>query len=156
MNTFRIITENKGGISRPVCAVLRLGRGQNEVDNASSGGMFLKIDMNSGKVGDQAMSYFSEKFSEHPDTHVEFRNYKITRWDEIRTFIVESAGKFPFLTYLGWDISLTPDGPVAIEINRLPGISLMQMTSGGLREAFGIDDPGYYWKNLGKREDRLQ
>lgn len=153
VNTFRIITENKEGLSRPVCAVLRLGRGQNQVDNASAGGIFLKIDIDNGKVGNQALSYNSEKFVEHPDTHFVFRNYKISRWNEIRKFITESSGKFPFLPFIGWDIALTPEGPLAIEINRLPGISLMQMTSGGLREAFGISDPKYYWKNPGNRGD---
>jgi len=155
VNTCRIITENKNGVSRAVCAVLRLGRSQSEVDNASSGGIFLKIDSTSGKVGDQAMSYNYEKFKEHPDTHFIFRNYEIEHWDEIRKFVTDASGKFPFLSYLGWDIALTTDGPAAIEINRLPGISLMQMTSGGLREAFGINDPDYYWKNQGKRGEHL-
>ena len=38
VNTCRIITENKKGVSRAVCAVLRIGRSQSEVDNASSRG----------------------------------------------------------------------------------------------------------------------
>jgi glutathione synthase/RimK-type ligase-like ATP-grasp enzyme len=62
----------------------------------------------------------------------------------------------PFLTYLGWDIALTPDGPVAIEINRSPAVDIIEKTSHGLREAFGIDDPDYYWKNLGKRADYIK
>ena len=48
-----------------------------------------------------------EKFSKHPDTQFEFRNFTIPRWDEIRNFALESAGKMPFFTHLGWDIALT-------------------------------------------------
>jgi hypothetical protein len=151
VNTCRIITENKDGVSRVVCGVLRIGRGQNEVDNASAGGIFLKIDINSGKVGDQAMSYEYEKFSEHPDTHFVFHNFKILRWDEIQKFATESAGKLPFFTHLGWDIALTVNGPLAIETNLGPAIELLQIPFGGLREAFGIVNPDYYWKNPGYR-----
>ncbi len=151
VNTCRIIMENKNGKIRLVCAMLRIGQGQKEVDNISSGGICVNIDINSGKLGDFALSYEGEKLEEHPDTHFVFRNKKISQWNEIRRFIIESSGKFPFFTYLGWDIALTVEGPVAIEINSVPAIDIMEMISGGLREAFGIKNPDYYWKNPGKR-----
>ena len=151
VNTFRIITENKKGVTRIVCAMLRIGQGQNEVDNISSGGICVNINMHTGALSDFAMSYSGDKFEFHPDTHFAFRNYIIPEWDEIRQFTLESASKLPFLTYLGWDIGLTPDGPVSIEINRVPSIDVMEMISGGLREAFRINDPDYYWKHLGNR-----
>jgi len=156
VNTFRIITENKNGVARVVCAMLRMGRGHKEVDNVSSGGICVNIDISTGKLGDYAMSYDEEKIDHHPDTHVAFRNITISKWDEILKFATVSASKMPFLTYLGWDIALTPDGPVAIEINRTPFLDVLETLSGGLREAFGIDDPDYYWKNLGKRADHLK
>lgn len=151
VNTCRLITENIDGVSRVVCGVLRIGRGQNEVDNASAGGLFLKIDIPSGKVGDQAMSYDAEKFTEHPDTRFVFQNFKISPWEEIRKFATESADKLPFFTHLGWDIALTVNGPIAIETNLNPGIEVLQIPYGGLKEAFRITDPDYYWRNPGKR-----
>ena len=151
VNTCRIITENKNGAVRLVCAMLRMGRGQNEVDNASLGGICTHININSGKFGDFAISYDGEKFAKHPDTQFEFSNQGISRWNDIKTYTTESAGKLPFFTYLGWDIALTSDGPVAIETNRSPAVDIIEKTSYGLREAFGIDDPDYYWKNPGKR-----
>jgi hypothetical protein len=150
VNTCRIITENKNGVARLVCAMLRIGRGQKEVDNISSGGICVNIDINSGKFGDFAMSYDGEKYTQHPDTHFVFRSEKISRWDETRKFTTDSAGKLPFFTYLGWDIALTDDGPVCIEINPFPAIDIMEMTSCGLRGAFEIEDPDYYWKNIKK------
>jgi len=156
VNTFRIITENKNGVARIVCAMLRMGRGHKEVDNVSSGGICVNIDISTGKLGDYAISYDEEKIAHHPDTRVVFSDVTISQWDEIRKFATASASKMPFLTYLGWDIALTPDGPVAIEINRTPVLDIMEMVSGGLREAFRIDNPEYYWKNLGKRADHLK
>ena len=156
VNTCRIITENKDGANRVVCAMLRMGRGHNEVDNISSGGICTHINVKSGKLGDFALSYTGERFEEHPDTHFAFRNFTIFRWDEIQKFTIEAAGKLPFFTYIGWDIALTADGPVALEINRDPAIDITEMTSHGLREAFDIKDPDYYWKNPGKRAWNLK
>lgn len=134
-----------------VCAILRMGRNHNEVDNISSGGISTNVNIQNGMLGDFAISYQGGKFERHPDTQFIFRNNKISRWSEVKKFVTDCAGKLPFFTYIGWDISLTPDGPVAIEVNTAPAIDIMEMTDGGLREAFGIDDPDYYWKNPGKR-----
>jgi hypothetical protein len=151
VNTCRMVTENNGGRSRVVCAVLRMGRNQNEVDNAAVGGIFSKIDIKSGKVESQAFSYDCEKFSRHPDTNFEFNNLQIPRWEEIVNFTKESADKLPFFTHLGWDIALTTKGPIAIEVNLGLGLEILQISHGGLRRVFGIDDPDFYWKNPGKR-----
>ena len=131
--------------------MLRMGRSQNDVDNASSGGLSTFFDINTGRLGDYAISYNSELFSQHPDTQFVFSNQRISRWNDIRTYVTELAGRFPFFTYLGWDIALTIKGPVAIEINRTPAADIMEKTSYGLREKFGIEDPDYFWKNPGKR-----
>ncbi len=151
VNTCRIFTENKNGNARVVCAMLRIGRNLSEIDNAAAGGIGTNINIGTGRIGDFALNLDSEKFEEHPDTHFLFRNFKISRWQELSKFATESAEKIPYFTYLGWDIALTANEPVAIELNSNPACDIIQMTCGGLREAFGIEDPGYYWKNPGKR-----
>lgn len=151
INTVRIITENKGGNTRAVCSMLRIGRGHHEIDNASAGGIFLKIDTGSGIIGDVARTYDGECFPDHPDTHFVFQKFRIPAWEKIVHFARESAGKIPFFTHLAWDIAVTETGPVAIEINLSPGISGLQISCGGLRKIFGIPDPDHYWKNPGKR-----
>ena len=151
VNTCRIITENNNGTVRLVCAMLRVGRGHNDVDNASSGGICTNININNGKFGDFAISYEGEKFSKHPDTQFAFSRYEIPRWEDIEKFTMQSAGKLPFFRYLGWDIALTTQNPVVIEINSSPAVDIIEKTCCGLRERFGIDDPDYYWKNTGRK-----
>lgn len=153
VNTIRIITENKNGDAAVLCAMLRIGRGLGEIDNASAGGIFLKIDLSSGELGDFALSYDCEKFPRHPDTGFVFKNYHIPLWDEVLLFARESASKIPYFTHLAWDIAVTKEGPIAIEINLGAGIDGLQISHGGLRETFGIDNPDYYWKNPGKRRE---
>ena len=151
INTFRIATENKNGNVCILCSVLRIGRGGNQVDNISQDGLILKIDVDTGKIGDRATSEQCEYFEKHPDTDFIFKGYKILNWNKIKKFVMESAKKLPQFTYLGWDIALTKNGPLAIETNLGFGLDLYQVALGGLREIFKVSDPKFYWKNKGKR-----
>lgn len=151
INTFRITTENKKGKVRVVCSVLRIGKGNSELDNCSQDGISLKVDVQSGKSGDYATTETGEKFYKHPDTDFIFKGYLIPDWDKIKNFVIISAEKLPQFTYLGWDIALTKEGPLAIETNLGFGLDLYQVSLGGLREAFGIENPKFYWKNRGER-----
>lgn len=146
VNTCRITTENLNGKTRIVCAVLRIGRGGNEVDNASQGGMLLKIDINTGETGNYAITEVGETFDKHPDTGFVFKDFQFLHWNQIERFAIESARKLPHFTYLGWDIADSIDGPIAIEANLGFGLDLYQVTLGGLKASFKIDDPMLYYK----------
>ena len=149
VNTFRIATENIKGKVRLVCSVLRIGREGKEVDNASQDGIVLGIDSNNGKCREYAVTEEGEIFYEHPDTKFIFKNHKINNWSTIKNFTIECALKLPEFVYLGWDIALTKEGPIAIEANLGFGLDLYQIALGGLKEAFEINDPNKYWGNRG-------
>lgn len=151
INTFRIVTENIGGNTRIICSVLRIGRNMNEFDNASQGGIILKIGLDSGKAGDTGFTELNQLFGSHPDSGYIFKDFKFNEWDIVKRFVRECASRLPQFTYLGWDIASTLNGPVAIEANLSFGLDLLQLPNGGLRKAFGIDSPGFYYKNRGKR-----
>ena len=85
----------------------------------------------------------------HPFNQRKYDNQK--PMNNVIDFVCNSAKKLSEFTYLGWDIALTNDGPLAIETNLFFGLDGLQMLAGGLREQFNIDDPDYYWKNKGKR-----
>jgi hypothetical protein len=146
VNTFRIATENIGGKVRVICSVLRLGRQGKEVDNASQDGIVLGIDYNTGNCNDYAIDETGHIFYKHPDTNFVFKNHKINGWDNIVNYTIECAAKLPQFTYLGWDIALAKEGPMAIETNLDFAIDLYQIALGGLREAFKITEPNKYWK----------
>ncbi len=155
VNTFRIATENKGGEVRLVCAVIRFGGGGREVDNCCQGGIILKVDGASGKTGEFGVAETGERYANHPDTGYPFREFAVEDWEGVKNFALRCAAKLPWFTYLGWDIALTPTGPAVIEANLGFGLDLFQVAHGGLREAFHIADPDFYWKNAGKRTERV-
>ncbi len=152
VNTFRFLTENKNENARILSPVFfRVGRNGNQVDNYDQGGLLTTIDVDTGKMGNYASSMDGNCFEKHPDTNFSFKGYKISQWNQIRKFVIKCARKLPQFTYLGWDICITPNGPLVIEINQGTGLDGLQIHSGGLREMFGIENPQLYWRNKGKR-----
>jgi hypothetical protein len=146
VNTFRIATENIKGEVRVICSVLRIGRQGKEVDNASQDGIVLGIDSNNGKYKEYAGTEQGEIFYKHPDTNFIFKDQEIHNWESIKNFTIQCALKLPEFTYLGWDIALTEEGPIAIETNLGFAIDVYQIALGGLREEFKIKDLNKYWK----------
>ncbi len=151
VNTFRIISKNENGKVQPICAILRMGRDLKELDNASQDGIFVNINIATGQCSDFAQSELFEKFSAHPDTNFSFKNYSIKKWKEIIEFVKQSAKKLPQFTYIGWDIALTKQGPIAIEANIFFALDVFQYHLGGLKDTFCITNPKFYWKHKGKR-----
>jgi len=148
LNTFRIVTERKDNSTRIICATLRIGINNCQLDNVSQGGVRVVIDINKCILGDLATNRICEVFYKHPNTNFIFKGYKISDWQSIKNFTIENAAKIPYFIYIGWDIALTLDGPVAIEANLDFGLDHFQVPIGGLREYFKIDNPDFYWRNL--------
>ena len=87
INTFRIITEyNQGKEPKIIFSLLRMGCGGMQIDNASSGGIYIKINSESGLLGDEAIADDRKTYIKHPDTLFLFSNYKIPFWNEIIKF----------------------------------------------------------------------
>lgn len=146
VNTFRIATENLNGNVRVVCATLRMGKDGRQVDNSAQDGLVVGINVYNGEFYSEASTEEGVKYKKHPDSKFEFKNKKILRWNEIKKFAEDSARKLGQFTYLGWDIALTDEGPVAIEANLGFGIDHYQAAIGGIRRNFNIEDPQKYWK----------
>lgn len=146
INTFRIVTKYEGGSNVKILfALLRMGSNGMEIDNASSGGLYTRIDILTGELNKYAVTNEQKKFAFHPDTNYQFEGHYITVWDEILEFIKSVALKFREIKYVGWDIAYTIDGPVLIEANNGPDISILQDFYGGIRENFDIENPKEFW-----------
>ena len=53
----------------------------------------------------------------HPDTGILLSTVAVPDWKEILDFTFRAALTFPKLRFQQWDIALTDDGPVALEVN---------------------------------------
>ncbi len=117
--------------------VLRMGRGGACVDNAGQGGMFVSI-LPDGTLGRLASCYadFSlETFTEHPDSHVVFEGLRLPFFEEATQMICAAHRLFPRELFdLAWDIAITPDGPLIVEVNSNGGTTMMQRVCGGWQQ----------------------
>jgi hypothetical protein len=147
INTFRVITECVNGESRVLYALLRMGRGGKQVDNASSGGVYTKLDPETGTLGDFAYSNNRAVFKAHPDTGFVFEDTKMENWPEVKRFALEVATKFREIKYIGWDIGLSPEGPTIIEINKRPDMEMVQDFYGGIRDVLKIKPKEWWYRS---------
>lgn len=100
------------------------------------------IDLESGRLWKKAYrdirSSGLKTYGEtcHCDTGAIFSDITIPYWDEVKEMVVDAASYITELAYIGWDVGITPSGPVIIEGNAISGVLLsyqvnMSMINGG-------------------------
>ncbi len=127
VNTVRIVTIlSDRGNANVVYALVRIGSGQNDVDNISSGGMYTLLS----PEGTITMPVFCDKtvsyYTSHPMTGFAFEGFTVPYFQEALELCRQAAQVEPRLRYIGWDVAITPDGPVLVEGNNLPGYDMCQ------------------------------
>lgn len=126
VNTLRVVTLLAEGEAKFVYALLRIGSGQGHVDNISSGGMYTLV----GAQGELEFPAFCDQtglyYDCHPMTGVTYRGYRLPFFREAVDLCCRAAQVEPRLGYIGWDVAITPDGPVLVEGNNLPGYDMAQ------------------------------
>lgn len=126
VNTIRIMTY-KG---RVIAAILRMGVGKSEIDNASSGGIYAAVDIKTGIVVSHALNYKGEKYIYHPTTQTIIPGFQIPMWNECLNYVKEGAKLIKGVPLVGWDIAVTDDGPTLVEVNESPDPFLAQSILG--------------------------
>ena len=125
INTVRIVTVRMDDVVHFMYALVRIGNG-GCVDNVSSGGMYTSV----GEDGTLSRPAFCDKtglyYDEHPLTHTVFNGFEIPFFKEAVEMCKEAAFVEPHMRYVGWDVAITPDGPVFVEGNNLPGYDMCQ------------------------------
>lgn len=110
--------------SEPVIlgAALRIGSGRTATDNIAGGGLAAPIELTTGHI-ERVMCLdrgVPEEVQKHPVTGKPIELSAIPDWEEVKTLALESARKINFIRCIAWDIGITNDGPVIIEINNRP------------------------------------
>ncbi|MGN0452840.1 MAG: sugar-transfer associated ATP-grasp domain-containing protein [Ruminococcus sp.] len=127
VNTIRIVTiVSDSGKPHFIYALIRIGNGKTDVDNVTSGGMYTLLSED-GKIThpcfcDKTVSYYTE----HPNTGVPFIGFTVPYFKEALELCFEASLVEPRIRYVGWDIAITPTGPVIVEGNPLPGYDMCQ------------------------------
>lgn len=132
LNTFRIITYYNKGNVMILYAMLKFGNCGERTDNAHTGGIYIKVNPQSGILDDHAYDEEQNIYYEHPFSHQEFKNIKILNWEKVVNVSISCAEAFPDLRFIGWDIAITTKGVIVIEGNSSPGLTIIQRTHNGM------------------------
>ncbi len=120
VNTMRMFTFIKNGQAYFLQAVLKIGNG-GVVDNFSSGGMYTYVDEN-GTVFVEAIDRDDNIFYEHPISKTKIVGFKVPMFEDAVNMVKECAKVIPEVSYVGWDVAISENGPVIVEGNCFPGV----------------------------------
>lgn len=122
VNTVRFMTTLYPDNSAKVIATfIKIGRAGRCVDNAGGGGnVDVSIDVETGMI-QYPIQYDgwrnTKDIEKHPDSGSQLRGVIVDNWDAIKAEVIKFQQAFPWCKAAGWDIAITDEGPVVIEVN---------------------------------------
>lgn len=130
INSMRVVTlrgaDNKFYV---LYSLLRIGSGAKDVDNITSGGMYLLLDDNGKSISKAFCDKTALYYEVHPMTKVSLTDFQVPLFNEAIEMCKKAAATVPEIGYVGWDVAITENGPVLIEGNVLPGYDMAQNTN---------------------------
>ncbi len=122
LNTVRVITFLHDDQVHILTSLLRVGGGDNEVDNTSQGGYKCTIGPD-GRLHELGLSKIGGYWKYMPayPNGIKFRDVVIPAYDRILETVSAHAAGMSHFRIIGWDIAVDPEGePVLIEYNVIP------------------------------------
>jgi hypothetical protein len=132
LGTIRIVTfmRRDGHVEMPWASLKAPGPGA-VVCHTRFGSTMVHVDMETGRlgraVGPTPDCEIIRPIEFHPQTGVRFCDVTVPMWDEVKALALAGARAFPELPGLGWDMVVTPEGPLALETNWEFGMSVQQV-----------------------------
>ena len=157
VNTVRFMTTLwPDGSARVIATFIKIGRAGKCVDNAGDGGnVDVCVDTETGVVK-YAIQYdgwhIIKEIEKHPDSGTQLNGVVIENWQAIKEEVKRFQQAFPYCKAAGWDIAITDEGPVVIEVNDLWDRTGQYFIRRGWRNE--IRDCFIAWKRVGYKTYR--
>ena len=126
INCLRIITLYKDGKTHFLTGGMTWGNGK-RIANASASGIVSPVNFRTGLLDKPAADLQGNIYKNHPITGANLIGIQIPYWKEIIRMLKQATKVVPEVGYIGWDIAITPKGPVLIEGNTTPGYKYYQI-----------------------------
>jgi hypothetical protein len=102
----------------------KLIAGSNVTDNfhgGSTGNLLVSVDLHDGRLFDPVTASLDVPgylpLEKHPNSGREIEGFPLPFWDQTCALVREAAIRFLPIRSIGWDVALTPGGPVIVEGN---------------------------------------
>jgi hypothetical protein len=103
------------------------------IDNFHGGGVLFPIDVRTGCLGAGCgeSKPLTPPIIVHPETGATVAGKPLPGWAAMSALALRAHRLFPGLLLVGWDVGYTPDGPVLVEANVPPGMTLERQALSG-------------------------
>ena len=126
-----LTTWNKSGKHELLCALITLPHSGDITDFIVSNFVFSHIDIHSGRMKGGHRFEPGFPFSDyHPDSKTKISGNILPCWEELIDLSLKAHQTLPGVVVVGWDLAITPQGPVIIEGNTGPGLMWHQVAGG--------------------------
>ena len=124
VNTVRFMTTlYPDGEAKVIATFIKIGRAGKCVDNAGGGGnVDVCVNTETGEIQYPIQFDGWEKITDiekHPDSGTQLNGVVIENWNSIKNEVIGFQKAFPFCKAIGWDIAITDEGPLVIEVNEM-------------------------------------
>lgn len=140
VNTIRFITlkDPSTGKFKVFFAVQRIGTSETvPVDNGSRGGLVANIDLDTGVLSEARCLWNRNSYKVHPDSGKPIEGVRIPNWQELKQDMLRLANRLPYMSFIAWDILITPEGHCIIEANTSSGVNIIQLWGGQRKGELG-------------------
>ena len=107
-------------------SIVRFGREGSIVDNLHSGGMVANVDLETGCLATDGADRNGDMWITHPDTGVTIKGFQVPYFEEARAMVMDAITTRKVEGYIGWDIAISENGPMLLEVNDRPGSDGLQ------------------------------
>ncbi|MCR2793240.1 flagellar biosynthesis protein [Microbacterium sp. zg.Y625] len=131
VHTTRVTAFFDGETTHILAMAQKFGRGAVS-DQNSFGGFYAMLD-ESGRATGAGYDSHNRVYETHPDSGIRISDFQLPMFDEVIAFVDRVARIVPQVRYVGWDIAVTPQGPVLVEGNWAAGVYENKPSATGIR-----------------------
>ena len=117
INTLRVVTVRNGTSIDIFECWLKASIGDSHTDNVHSGGVCILVGEDDRLQGEARQLLTGKAFSKHPLSGVKFSEFTVPFWDAVKDLVVNAHRHLYNVHSVGWDVAITPYGPLLIEGN---------------------------------------
>lgn len=131
VNTTRVTAFFDGEKTHILAIAQKFGRGAVS-DQMTYGGFYTMLD-DTGRALGKGYDSHGHIHEFHPESRVRIPDFQLPLMDEVVAFVDRVARVVPQVQYVGWDIVVTPTGPVLVEGNWAAGVYENKPSATGIR-----------------------
>ena len=117
---------DKNGNIRMFRPVFKMPQGKAILNYLHTGALVSQICLETGKLR-KLLGFPTENNKYHPEKEILLEGRELPYWKEIKQLVISLHQSLPLIPLIGWDIAVTPTGPVFLEGNINPALDIHQM-----------------------------